>query len=245
LQEKPSSIAAILMEPVVGSDALIVYPDGYLLGVRALTEKYGILLIFDEVMTGFGRVGEAFASIRVGVRPDLITFAKASSASYIPLGGVMVREDLASVFDDRLFDCGQTHAGHPVAMAAGLGALKAYKKDGLFQQGRKIELWLKSSFQTLAERHEIVGDYRGLGAFFGVEFVRDRKTREPVTPWQDVSGNGPMNFFYKETLKRGVWIHGKYSIYLISPPLTITEEDIAYGFSVIDDVLSDMPALTH
>jgi taurine--2-oxoglutarate transaminase len=238
LQENPQNIAALLLEPVVGSDALVVYPDGYLKGLRRLTEKYGILLIHDEVMTGFGRVGEAFASIRFGVTPDLMTFAKGVASSYVPLAGVFVREGLAKQFDKQAFMLGHTYSGHPLAMAAGLGALASYKEGDLFQRPYQIEKWLHKELQALYERHKVVGNYRGLGAFFGIEFVRDRATKEPVVAWQDPAGPGVMGEFYRALLDAGVWVSGKYSIVVIAPPLTITRDELRDAFAIISNTLA-------
>jgi taurine---2-oxoglutarate transaminase len=239
LQENPANIAALLLEPVVGSDALVVYPEGYLKGLRALTEKYGILLIHDEVMTGFGRVGEAFASIRFGVTPDLMTFAKGVASSYIPLAGVFVRESLAKQFDKHAFMLGHTYSGHPVAMAAGLGALASYKEGNLFQRPYEIEKWLREEMTALAERFTAIGDWRGVGAFFGIEFVRDRKTKEPVVAWQGAGGHGVMGEFYRALLDAGVWVSGKYSIVVIAPPLIITREELRDAFRIIARTLSE------
>ena len=236
-QENPDRIAAILMEPVVGSDGIIVYPEGYLKGVREIASAHGILLVFDEVMAGFGRVGEAFASIRFGVTPDMITFAKASSAAYVPLGGVMVRESLARHFDTSLFDAGHTHAGHPIAMAAGLGALKAYQSMDLFKKGYEIEGWIHDSFSRLMDKHPSIGDVRGKGAFFGVEMVKDRATREPLVKWQG-KDNGVMGPFYKGVVEDGLWVHGKFSIYVIAPPLTISKAEFDEGIAILDKALT-------
>lgn len=235
LQENPNSIAAVLLEPVVGSDGLIVYPEGYLAGLRRISEKHGFLLIFDEVMTGFGRVGEAFAAQRFGVTPDMITFAKGSTSSYVPLGGVLVREKFASVFDKKPFEVGHTFSGHPLAMAAGLGALKAYEEGKLLQRGREIEGWIKEELSALQQRHRVIGDWRGVGAFFGIEFVKNRATKEAVVPWQ---GAGPvMGQFFRGLLESGVWMMNRYSIGIISPPLTITRAELADGFRTVSKVI--------
>ena len=130
--EDPARVAAILVEPVVGSNGVVVYPEGYLAGLRALCDRHGILLVFDEVMTGFGRTGAAFASQRFGVVPDLITFAKGATSAYVPLGGVLVREGIAEAFDRRALPAGHTFSGHPLAMAAGRATLRAYREEALF-----------------------------------------------------------------------------------------------------------------
>ena len=141
--EDPSRVAAILIEPVVGSNGVIVYPDGYLKKLRALTEKHGILLISDEVMTGFGRTGAPFGAQRFGIVPDMITFAKGVTSAYLPLGGVMIREGLAKTFDTKKLPSGHTYSGHPMCVAAGLAAVRAYRDDNLFERGNEIEGWLQ------------------------------------------------------------------------------------------------------
>jgi taurine--2-oxoglutarate transaminase len=190
------------------------------------------------VMTGFGRVGEAFASIRFGVTPDLMTFAKGVASSYVPLAGVFVRESLAKHFDKHAFMLGHTYSGHPLAMAAGLGALASYKEGDLFQRPYQIESWMREELTALAERFKVVGDWRGLGAFFGIEFVRDRKTKEPVVAWQG-AGHGIMGEFYRALLDAGVWVSGKYSIVVIAPPLIITREELRDAFRIIARTLAE------
>ncbi|WP_240936466.1 aminotransferase class III-fold pyridoxal phosphate-dependent enzyme [Hydrogenophaga crocea] len=189
--EGAQNVAAILIEPVTGSSGLVLYPRGYLEGVRQLCDEHGILLVFDEIMTGFGRCGAPFAAQRVGVQPDMITFAKGASASYTPLGGVLVREKVARHFDTHLFDVGHTHAGHVLAVAGGLAALEVYLEEGLFERAKSIEKWLNTGLQQLRERHKIIGDARGLGAHFGIELVRDRETREPLVRWHHPDGSAP------------------------------------------------------
>src|SRR5580700_1405592 len=184
-------IAALLIEPVVGTNGVIVYPDTYLARVREVCDRHGILLIFDEVMTGFGRTGEAFAAQRFGVIPDMLTFAKGVTSAYVPLGGVAVRESLAKYFDAHPLPSGHTFSGHPLAMAAGVAALRAYREERLFERAREIEGWLRTRFDELQRRHAIVGEARGVGAFFGLELVADSQTRAPLIPWQGAQTLAP------------------------------------------------------
>src|SRR5690606_37256145 len=172
--EGPKNIAALLIEPVVGSNGVVIYPDGYLQGLRDITAKHGIVLVFDEVMTGFGRLGDIFAAQKFDVAPDMITFAKGVASAFVPLGGVLVREDLASHFDDNALMCGHTYSGHPLAMAAGLATVTTMRKEGLFQPAREIEPQLRAGFQTIMANHPVVGDARVIGAFSAIEFVKDR-----------------------------------------------------------------------
>ncbi|HKU82281.1 MAG TPA: aminotransferase class III-fold pyridoxal phosphate-dependent enzyme, partial [Candidatus Tumulicola sp.] len=167
LYEGGSRIAALLIEPVVGSNGVIIYPDGYLAGVRERCDRHGILLIFDEVMTGFGRTGAAFASQRFGVTPDLFTFAKGVTSAYVPLGGVAVAESLAAHFDEHPLPSGHTFSGHPVAMAAGVAALAAYRDEDLFERARAAETELRARLEQVRRHHaSLVGEVRGAGAFF-------------------------------------------------------------------------------
>ncbi|MGH7728265.1 MAG: aminotransferase class III-fold pyridoxal phosphate-dependent enzyme [Vulcanimicrobiaceae bacterium] len=239
--ENPASIAALIIEPVVGSNGAIVYPEGYLAGIRELCTRHGVALIFDEVMTGFGRTGAAFGGARFGVEPDLIAFAKGVTSAYIPLGGVMVRESLAHTFDARPLLAGHTYSGHPIAMAAGLGALAAYRDEGIFERARSLEPRLRAGLEGLAARHPVVGEVRGAGLFFALEFVRDRGTREPLVPWQG-AGIGPVATFYAALRKRGAIAFGRYNVALVAPPLTIDEGELDEALVALDGALGEFEA---
>ncbi len=239
--ENPRSIAAVLLEPVVGSNGVIVYPEGYLAGVRALCEAHGILLVFDEVMTGFGRTGAAFAGERFGVVPDLISFAKGITSGYVPLGGVLVREELAAAFDDRPLVMGHTYSGHPLAMAAARAALGAYRDEGLFERANLLEGRLRAGLGSLAARHPVIGDVRGVGAFFGLEFVRDRASREPLVPWQGL-GVGLMPAFFGALRRHGAYAFGRYNTVVIAPPLVTTEAELEEGLAALDGALGELEA---
>ncbi len=236
--EGPQNVAAIMIEPVTGSSGLVVYPEGYLAELRAICDRHGILLVFDEVMTGFGRVGKAFAAERLGVAPDLLSFAKGASASYTPLGGVLVREGIARFFDENLFDVGHTHAGHVLAVAGGLAALEVYREEGLFERAIEIEGWLTEGLRDLQQRHAVLGDVRGLGALFGLELVRDRDSREPLVAWHDPAGSGAMKKFFGTLLGRGVHAYGRYNIVLVAPPLTISRDELQVGLDALDAALT-------
>jgi taurine--2-oxoglutarate transaminase len=238
--EGAQNVAAIMLEPMTGSSGVVVYPEGYLSGVRQTCDQHGILLVFDEVMTGFGRTGAAFAASRLGVLPDLLSFAKGASSSYTPLGGVLVRESVAAHFDDTLFDVGHTHAGHVLSVAGGLAALKIYLEEGLFERGLQIERWLTEGLGELKRKHAIVGDVRGLGAQFGLELVRDRDTREPLVDWHHAAGSVPMKAFFGELMRRGVHAYGRYNVVIVAPPLTIAKAELDEGFEALDGALEAM-----
>ena len=240
--EDPKRVAAILIEPVVGSNGVIVYPDGYLPALRALTEKHGILLICDEVMTGFGRTGAAFASQRYGIVPDMITFAKGVTSAYVPLGGVMIREKLAGTWDAKAFPSGHTYSGHPMCIAAGLAAVRAYKEEKLFDRAKEIEGWLRSGLAALTEKHRIIGEARGVGAFFAIELVKDKRTKEPLVEWQGAGGLGVMKTFYAELRKRGVITFGKFNCTMVAPPLTVTKAEVDEGMTALDGALTAFEA---
>jgi taurine--2-oxoglutarate transaminase len=237
--EDPARVAALVIEPVVGSNGVIVYPEGYLAGVRALCDRYGIWLIFDEVMTGFGRTGEAFASLRFGVTPDAITFAKGCTSAYVPLGGVLLRESLAAYFDGHALPCGHTYSGHPLAVAAANAALDAYRDEGLFTRGRQIETWLREGLAGVAADSPAVGDVRGLGAFFALELVRDRTTREPLTAWQG-PGAGLLPSLLRRLRELGVYTFGRYNVLLVTPPLVIRRAELEPAFDALRTALAEL-----
>src|SRR5947209_11885455 len=238
--ENPEQVAAILIEPVIGSNGVIVFPPGYLAGLRALCDAFGIVLIFDEVMTGFGRTGASFAGERFGVVPDMITFAKGVTSGYVPLGGVLLRERFGAAFDQRPLPAGHTYSGHPLAMATGVATLQAYRDDNLYARAKDaIEPRLRTGLERVRDKHAIVGEVRGAGAFFALEFVSDRATREPLVPWQGKS-LGPMPTLFAGLKKRRADAFGRYNVMHVAPPLTITEEPIDEAVSVIDAAVGDL-----
>ncbi|WP_394830530.1 aminotransferase class III-fold pyridoxal phosphate-dependent enzyme [Pendulispora rubella] len=242
--EGAANVAAILVEPVTGSSGLVVYPKGYLAGLRRLCDEHGILLAFDEVMTGFGRVGKSFASVRLGVTPDLFSFAKGASSSYVPLGGILVREGVARFFDREYFDVGHTHAGHVLAVATGLATLEVYEEEGLFERAILLENWLRQDLTELQGRHpNLVGDVRGLGALFGMELVRDGAGKTPLVAWHHPTPPAAMQAFYRALLARGVYAYGRYNIPLIAPPLNISRQELDLGFEALDAALSEVESL--
>lgn len=237
--EDPQRVAALLIEPVVGSNGVIVYPEGYLAGLRAICDRHGIALIFDEVMTGFGRTGAAFAAHRYGVTPDAIVFAKGVTSAYIPLGGVLLRESLAKYFDDHVLWAGHTYSGHPLATAAGLATVEAYRDEKVFERAAALEPALRAGLERLRDAHSVVGEVRGVGAFFALELVRDRKTREPVVAWQG-AGIGPMAAFNAGLRNRGGYAFARYNCVVISPPLVIEKDELERGFAALDGALGDL-----
>lgn len=241
LGEDPHRVAAIMLEPMVGSNGVIIYPPGYLAGVRELCNRYGIILIFDEVMTGFGRLGAAFAAIRFDVSPDIITFAKGVASAYVPLGGLAARESIACHFDRKLLWCGHTYAGHPLTMAVGLAAVRTYREEKIFERVAEVEQWLSAGLDSLKQKHALIGDVRGIGAFFCLELVKDRLSKEPVVPWQG-AGPGVMTEFFAALGRCGAYAFGRYNIVHIAPPLVIKKEQVQEGVEALDKALAALSA---
>ncbi len=239
--EGPQNVAALVIEPLVGSNGVISYPEGYLRGLREITARHGIVLVFDEVMTGFGRLGDWFAASAFGVAPDMITFAKGVASAYVPLGGVLVREELAAHFDDVALMCGHTYAGHPLAMAAGLANLQAMRDEGVVNRALVLEPLLRAGLEDIASRHKIIGDVRGVGAMFGIEFVRDRDTREPLVPWY-AGNNTPVAQLTAALRDEGVYAFGRYNVMLITPPLVIKEDELEFGLQGLERALAKVSA---
>lgn len=246
LGEGPHTIAAVAFETVVGTNGALAPPDGYLEGVRELCDAHGILLIVDEVMVGFGRVGEWFAIQRWDVHPDLITFAKGVNSGSVPLGGVVMSHEVAATFDDRPYPGGLTYSGHPLACAAGVATIEVMERDDVLDHVRAIEPWLEEEIAGLAERHDSVGDIRGLGMFWAVELVTDASTREPLVPL--VHGlQPPMTEVVAACRDRGVWPFAHQNRIQFAPPLVATRRELAWVIDVVDEALdvADRHAAAH
>lgn len=235
--EGPEYIAAIMVEPIVGSAGLIVPPDGFLQGLRQLCDRHGILLILDEVMTGFGRTGKWFAAEHWNVVPDIMTFAKGVNCGYVPLGGTIVDEPIARHFDEHVLWTGLTYAGHPLACAAGIATIEAYREERVIENAARMGELLLRELRALAERHPSVGDVRGKGLFAGIELVKDRNTKEMLERW-----NGPstklQNAMRSALLQRNVYVFCRWNVLNIAPPLVITEEELRIGIRAIDEALA-------
>ncbi|MBU8976023.1 aspartate aminotransferase family protein [Lysobacter sp. MMG2] len=237
--EGPQTIAAILLESVVGGNGILVPPDGYLQGVRDLCDEHGIVMIADEVMSGFGRCGEWFAIDRWNVVPDLITFAKGVNCGYVPLGGVILRDSIAASFAKRAYPGGLTYAGHPLACAAAVACIGIYREESLIERARALgETIIGPALRAMQDRHPSVGDVRGLGAFWAVELVRDRATREALVPF-NASGAAyaPMAEFAGECKRLGLWPLVMGNRLHVVPPLNIDEADLRAGLAIIDEAL--------
>jgi taurine--2-oxoglutarate transaminase len=236
--EGPQSIAAIIMESVVGTNGILIPPDGYYQGLRVLCDKYGILLIADEVMTGFGRTGAWFAVDHWNVVPDLITMAKGITSAYVPLGAVGMRRAIAEIFRDSPFPAGLTYNSHPLACAAALATIAVYEEDGLIDQARQTGNVMAALLTDLAARHPSVGAVRSLGLFGVVELVRSQQTLEPMAPFNSTSPEmaALADFFRRE----GLFTFVRWNYFFTNPPLCITEAELREGFAIIDRGLAKM-----
>lgn len=237
--EGANTIAAIIIETVVGTNGVLVPPPGYLEGVRALADRYGIVYIADEVMVGFGRIGEWFAVNHFGVTPDLITFAKGVNSGYAPLGGVVISERIASHFDTVAFMGGLTYSGHPLACAPGVATFEVFERDGILERVRDLgERVVGPRLAEFAERHPSVGDVRGLGLFWAIELVRDRETREPLVPFNASGADAaPMAKVAAACKQAGLWPFIHFNRMHVAPPLVIGEDDLVRGLDIIDTAL--------
>ncbi|SCG15788.1 taurine---2-oxoglutarate transaminase [Micromonospora echinofusca] len=238
--EGPETVAAIILEPVVGSNGVLVPPPGYLPGVRELCDEFGILLIADEVMTGFGRCGAWFAGDLHDVVPDLLTFAKGVNSGYVPMGGVAVGERVAAYFEDRPYPGGLTYSGHPLACASAVASIGVLRDDKLVERaellGRTV---LGPSLARLAQRVPVVGEVRGVGLAWAIELVSDRDSREPLAPYAAPGPLAPpMAQLLAACRERGVWpLVAANRVHLL-PPLIITETELERGIEAVADALT-------
>jgi taurine--2-oxoglutarate transaminase len=239
IYEGRESIAAIFLETVTGSNGVIIPPKGYLKGVRELCDEFGILMVCDEVMVGFGRTGEWFACDNWDVEPDLITFAKGVTSGYVPLGGVLVREDIAEFFDDNTLMCGLTYSGHPMGCAAGVATLDVYQEEGLLENSKEMGQHLGVELEKLKREHPSVGDVRYIGLFSSIELVKDKETKEPLVPYgQDLDRIMPK--ILASLKEKGFATYSHENIIIVAPPLIIAKEEIEEAMGIMDQVLSEV-----
>jgi taurine--2-oxoglutarate transaminase len=236
--EGPENVAALLVEGVSGTSGIVVPPDDYWPRLRAICDRYGILLIADEVMSGFGRTGTWFAVNQWGVVPDMITAAKGITSGYLPLGAVIVSPRIGDFFEDHTFWGGLTYSGHPMSCAAGIATLEVYQEDRLLENTRQMEQVMSQGLADLQSHHAMVGDVRGIGLFWVIELVKDRETREPLAPWNaKASELGPMPKVAQYLRQHGVYTFVKWNWIFVVPPLSINASQIAEGLAVIDGAL--------
>lgn len=234
--EGPNQVAAIVLETITGSNGVIIPPKGYLPGVRALCDKYNIMMICDEVMAGWGRTGEMFGFMNFDIKPDMVTFAKGVTCGYVPLGGVAVSSQIAEYFEDNLLSCGLTYSGHPLACAAGVACVNYYAEAKVLDNVKQVGKILAENLETMKAEHACVGDVRYIGLFSAVELVKDKTTKEPMVPYgKDVDGiMGKIIGMLKE---RHFMTYSHENMILVAPPLIITKEQLMEELSKLDEVL--------
>ena len=230
--EGPESIAAFLLETIPGTAGVLTPPPGYLAGVRAIADRYGIQLILDEVMAGFGRTGEWFAFDAFDVRPDLITFAKGVNSGYVPIGGVIISDPIAHHFDERVFPGGLTYSGHPLAAASVVATLEAMEEEGIVENAKTIgSEHLAPGLAALEAKHEVIGEVRGSGVFWALELVEDRGTRAPLAA-------ASVGRLKSDLLSRGLLPFTADNRIHVVPPAVVTPAEVSRGLSILDDALT-------
>ncbi len=234
--EGSHTIAAILLETVTGTNGIIVPPKGYLEGVRAICDKYGIVYIADEVMAGFGRTGAWFAVDHWGVTPDMMTMAKGLTSGYAPLGAVAIKPEIAAAFNDRVYQGGLTFNGHPISLAAAIEVINVMQEDHLVENAAENGKILAAALKDLAAEHPSVGDVRSIGLFAAIELVKNRETKEPMASF---GGSSPaMNELKDYLFAHGLFVSTHWNLLLIIPPLIITREQMEEGLKIINDGLA-------
>jgi taurine---2-oxoglutarate transaminase len=234
------TIAAIVLETVVGTNGILVPPDGYLQGVRDLCDEHGIVMVADEVMAGFGRCGEWFAVDHWAVTPDLICFAKGVNSGYVPLGGVVISPAVAASFAERPYPGGLTYSGHPLACASAVASIGIFKEEGIIEHARHLGVDIVGPALTdMVSRHPSIGEVRGLGVFWAIELVKDRETREPLVPYNAAGpAAAPMGALATACKERGLWPFTHFNRLHVVPPITISDDDMRAGLAIIDEALT-------
>lgn len=236
--EQPNTIAAILLETVTGTNGILIPPDGYLQGVRSLCDKYHILLIADEVMSGFGRTGRWFGVDHWNVVPDLMTMAKGLTSGYAPLGAVAMKPEIAHFFDERVYEGGLTFNGHPISLAAAIANIEVLKNEHLVENSRNMGDVIADLNAELYGKHPIIGAYRNIGCFGLMEMVYSRETKEPISQFNTTSPQ--MKDFRQFLLDHGLFAYIHWHTLLIVPPLCITPKELREGYAIIDQALNGL-----
>lgn len=233
--EGPRTIAAILVEGITGSNGLLVPPDDYYPKLRALCDKYGILLIDDEVMSGFGRTGKWLATQHYGIKPDIVTSAKGLTSGYMPLGAVIVSQEIADYFETHMLWGGLTYSGHPVCCAAAVANLAVYEEERVFENVEAQGRYLAERLEAMKRDYACVGDVRYKGLFSVIELVKDKATKEPLAPFNGASVE--MGKLASHLKSRHVYAFSRFNMLWVCPPLVITEEELRQGLDVIEEGL--------
>ncbi len=238
--EGAHTVAAIVVETVVGTNGILVPPDGYLAGLRERCDRHGIVMICDEVMAGFGRCGEWFAYQKWGVQPDLVCFAKGVNSGYLPLGGVIISKRVADTFETRQYPGGLTYSGHPLACASAVASINIFKEEGIVEHARMLGSdVIGPGLEKLQANHPSVGDVRGLGVFWAIELVRNRETREPLVPYNAAGADAkPMNDVAAACKARGLWPFVHFNRTHVVPPCTASVDEVEAGLAILDEALT-------
>lgn len=239
IYEGPESVAAIVMETVTGSNGVIIPPDGYLQGVRKICDEFGIMMICDEVMAGFGRTGKMFAFQNWDIKPDIVSFAKGVTCGYVQLGGVAVSKKIAEYFDDHVLSCGLTYSGHPLACAAGVACVQYYDDAKVLDNVNAVGKVLGEILEELKSKYACVGDVRYIGLFSAIELVKDKSTREPLVPYGK-DPEGIMGKIIGMLKAKRFMTYSHENMILIAPPLIITEAQIREEMAKVDEVLAEV-----
>jgi len=237
--EGAQNVAAVILETVVGTNGIIVPPDGYLQAIREVCDRHGILLIADEVMAGCGRTGKWFGVDNWDVVPDIRTVAKGINSGYVPLGAMIVRKHIADWVRDKYFAGGLTYSGHPLACASGVASIEAFQEEGIVEHAAEMGGVFAEQLRALQDKHPSIGDVRGLGCFWGLELVKNRETREPLVPF-NATGEAfaPVARTSKAALDRGLYLMTHWNVVMVCPPLTITRDEIDEGIGILDEALA-------
>jgi len=237
--EGPGTIAAVMLESIPGTAGVLVPPAGYLDGVRALCDKYGILWIADEVMSGFGRTGKWFGFQHSNSVPDLLVFAKGVTSGYLPLGGVIIPEEIVKTFNDRVFPGGLTYSGHPLACATAVATIDAMKDEKMVENAAHIGTTIIGpGLHELAKKHMVIGDIRGKGVFWSIDFVTNRETRAPLAPYG--ASSPAMNELVAACRKNGLMPFANFNRLQLVPPCNISEADAKLGLELLDKSISEI-----
>ena len=239
IYEGRKSVAAIFLETITGSNGIIIPPEGYLKGVREICDEFGIMMVCDEVMAGFGRTGEWFSVDNWDVQPDMITFAKGITCGYAPIGGTIVSKEIAEYFDENVLSCGLTYSAHPLGCAAGIATINYYKENNLMQASKDRGVTLGQLLEGLKDKHPCVGDVRYIGLFSSIELVKDKDTREPIVPY----GKDPeqvMKRILGMLKSKGFHNYSHENCLIIAPPLIITDEELTEAMAIMDEVLTEV-----
>lgn len=233
--EDPNTVAGFIMEGVTGSNGIFIPPPEYYKGIRELCTKYNIMLIDDEVMSGFGRTGEWFAVDNFGVAPDIMSVAKGINSGYVPLGAVCVSDKVYDAIKDKFLSCGLTYSGHPLACAAAVATINVYKEEKIIENAKEVGKFILQRMEDMKAKHKCVGDVRNIGVFGCIELVKNRETREPMVPW---NGSGEvMDKVSASLLEDGMYMDIRWNWILVVPPCIIKPEEVEEAFTAIDKAL--------